>query len=462
MFEIENIGGSKIMRIPSGIHYIPKPIAIAEDHLRIVGEEGAVLRGTCPIGEQHWEEVDTGKYRTIVDKVPDALYLSGRKYHMARYPKYDPAISIFGGYSADCLSKEKVADWKDPKGGYIHALHKHHWGGFSYRITGKDADGALTYEGGWQNNRQLGMHEEYRFVENIFEELTEPGEWYYNADSGELWVIPVPGDDLRTAEIAVNSGFFSLEGRKNVTIENLHFERSARTFMLTKEPLLRSDWTIYRGGAVYFKDSESCFITGCTFNDIGSNAIFVDGNCRDIEVSRCLIENIAASGVCFVGRSDSVRSPLFEYGETQSLPEIDLTPGPKSENYPKHCRVDNCVIRKVGTVEKQATGVEISMAYGISVTNCTIYDTSRAGINVSEGTFGGHLIDGCDVFDTVKETGDHGSFNSWGRDRFWHLQDVEKAEIYRYSLLDCIAPITISNNRFRCDRGWDILQFQNY
>lgn len=30
------------------------------------------------------------------------------------------------------------------------------------------------------------------------------------------------------------------------------------------------------------------------------------------------------------------------------------------------------------------------------------------------------LIEYNDVFDTVKETGDHGSFNSWGRDRFWH------------------------------------------
>lgn len=24
------------------------------------------------------------------------------------------------------------------------------------------------------------------------------------------------------------------------------------------------------------------------------------------------------------------------------------------------------------------------------------------------------------MFDTVLETGDHGSFNSWGRDRYWH------------------------------------------
>jgi hypothetical protein len=101
----------------------------------------------------------------------------------------------------------------------------------------------------------------------------------------------------------------------------------------------------------------------------------------------------------------------------------------------------------VGVLEKQATGVEISMSYGISVINTSIYDASRAGINISEGTFGGHLIDGCDIFDTVKETGDHGSFNSWGRDRFWHLYDLPQNEIYKHAYLDCIGKTIIRNSR---------------
>ena len=47
----------------------------------------------------------------------------------------------------------------------------------------------------------------------------------------------------------------------------------------------------------------------------------------------------------------------------------------------------------------------------------------RAGINVGDGCWGGHVIEFCDIFDTVTETGDHGSFNSWGRDRFWGPQE---------------------------------------
>jgi hypothetical protein len=64
------------------------------------------------------------------------------------------------------------------------------------------------------------------------------------------------------------------------------------------------------------------------------------------------------------------------------------------------------------------------------------------------------------VFNTVLETGDHGAFNSWGRDRFWlpNIADVDSITNLYAALpfLDCIEPITIRNNRFYCDHGWDI------
>jgi hypothetical protein len=70
------------------------------------------------------------------------------------------------------------------------------------------------------------------------------------------------------------------------------------------------------------------------------------------------------------------------------------------------------------------------------------------------------VIEGCDVFKTVQETGDHGSFNSWGRDRFWvpdtATTDVEVAKDPELPFLDVIEPITIRNSRWRCDHGWDI------
>jgi hypothetical protein len=100
------------------------------------------------------------------------------------------------------------------------------------------------------------------------------------------------------------------------------------------------------------------------------------------------------------------------------------------------------------------------MCQSILVSHNTIYDVPRAGINISEGTWGGHIIEYNDVFNTVKETGDHGSFNSWGRDRYWHpdkmILDTIVENHFNYTMLDVVKTIIIRNNRMRCDHGWDI------
>ena len=114
----------------------------------------------------------------------------------------------------------------------------------------------------------------------------------------------------------------------------------------------------------------------------------------------------------------------------------------------------------MGKVEKQGAGVQISMAMNITVSHNSIYDTPRAGINIGEGAWGGHIIEFNDVFDTVLETSDHGSFNSWGRDRFWMAGNDEtekRVEKFPESVLwDAVETTVLRNNRMSCDHGWDI------
>jgi hypothetical protein len=332
-----------------------------------------------------------------------------------------------------------------------------------YRITGKNANSELTYEGGWQNNRPSEPNREHRFVENVFEELDAPGEWFHDSKTQTLYLLPLPGVDLASAtiEVAGLPHLIEFVGTKdapirNVSLRGITFRHTARTFMLTREPLLRSDWMIYRGGAIFFTGAEDCSVVDCDFDQLGGNAIFVSGYNRRITITGCDIHDTGGSAVAFVGDPKAVRSPRFRYGQTFKYDQIDKTPGPQSEDYPGECLVDDCLIRGVGTVEKQAAGVQISMSSGITVRHCTIYDTSRAGINISEGTFGGHVIEFCDVFDTVRETGDHGSFNSWGRDRFWQLGGAPEEELAALAKLDMVKPNIIRNSRWRCDHGWDV------
>ena len=453
-FSCHKEGEKTVICLKNGVYNLTGAILVKGENIEIRGDKGTVIQGCAKI--DGWTDEGNGVFSAGTEYDADALYINGEKYQMARFPKYNPSIKIFGGFSRDVLSKAKAQEWKNPYGAYIHAMHLHNWGGYSYEVTGKDEDGNLTYIGGWQNNRQMGMHSDFKYIENVREEMTEPGEWYFDKKNKRVYAILKSGHDLNTAEICVNSSFFVFKGCKGVSVEGIKFRRAKRTFMLTKEPLLRSDWTIYRGGAIYFANSSDCSISKCSLFDIGTNGVFVDGKNSNITVSKCHFKDLGASGACFVGKPSAVRSPLFEATKSQSFLDIDKKRGPKSSDYPKRCTVEDCLIERVGMLEKQATGVEISMSYGISVINTSIYDASRAGINISEGTFGGHIIDGCDVFDTVKETGDHGSFNSWGRDRYWHLSDLAQNEIYKYYDLDCLGKTIIRNSRFRCDRGWDI------
>ena len=40
--------------------------------------------------------------------------------------------------------------------------------------------------------------------------------------------------------------------------------------MDTKEPLLRSDWTIYRGGAILLTGSEDCGLEDCLLDPLAA------------------------------------------------------------------------------------------------------------------------------------------------------------------------------------------------
>lgn len=411
----------------------------------------------------------------------DQLWVNGQRQWMARFPNRESGegLNVFDTWALDHraapdpardpLLPARVARWSNPAGAYFHAMHPALWGGVHWRITGRKPDGTLALEGGTQNNRGSAIHKTYRMIEHVREELDAPGEWFHDRARGTLYYFPPAGLDLAAARVETVRlrHLIELRGEPGAPVrwvgfEGLTFRHTARTFMETKEPLLRSDWTIYRGGAVFLTGVEDCRVADCTFDQVGGNAVFVSGYARRVAVRGCLITNAGANGVCFVGDPAAVRNALFHYGQRLKIDELDRTPGPRSDAYPADCVVEDCLITRTGRVEKQTAGVGIDMARRITIRQCSIYDVPRAGINIGSGCWGGHLIESCDVFDTVKETGDHGSFNSWGRDRFWPPEVIRLDDEAVWAangalpFLDAMEPVVIRRNRWRCDHGWDI------
>ncbi|SEJ45813.1 Right handed beta helix region [Dyadobacter koreensis] len=414
-----------------------------------------------------WEKHTGNIWKSRIENAGfESLFINGIPQILARYPNYDSTARVFNGTAEDAISPEKIAKWKNPAGGYLHALHQGEWGSFHYRIKGI-VNGKADLEGGWQNNRPAPLHPKYRFVENIFEELDAPGEWYYDKNDETLYFYPDPRIDLDKANIEVSNLKHILEVKgtpekpvHNVTVKGIRFEHTARTIMDHYEPLLRSDWMIYRGGAVLMENTENCIVEDSEFSFLGGNAILFSGYNHASGVTGSHFHDISASAICFVGDSSAVRSPAFGYDNFVQYSKIDKTPGPKNNRFPSNCFAENNLIHDIGKIEKQATAVQIEMASEILVSHNTIYRVPRAGINIGDGCWGGHLIENNDVFETVLETGDHGAFNSWGRDRFWHpnRKTMDSLVLLHPELifLDAQKTVVIRNNRFRCDHGWDI------
>jgi hypothetical protein len=473
--------GPVTVYLRAGTHYLAEPLVLTPEDsgteeapvaYAAFPDEAPVLSGGCRL-RLKWTEHGNGILRADVPGVKegrlgfDQLFVNGRRQILARYPNYQPE-AVLNGTAADAVGPERVKRWSNPTTGYVHGLHAHGWGGIHYRIAGVDDRGNAKLGAESGNNRRMGLHKQSRFVENIFEELDAPGEWYLDQAQGVLYFMPPQGtgrlEDARI-EAARLRHLIELRGSQQkpvrfVQFRGLTFTHTARTFLETTEPLLRGDWCIYRGGAVLLTGTEDCSIRDCFFDAVGGNAVFVNHYARRVEVTGCKITEAGASGVCLVGDPNAVRSPSFEAGQAVPLGKIDRTPGPKTDNYPARCRVYDNLMFNLGRVEKQTAGVQISMAEEITVSHNSIYHLPRAGININDGTWGGHVIEFNDVFDTVRESSDHGSFNSWGRDRFWHPDratlDCIVAQNPGMEFLDACKTTVLRNNRWRCDHGWDI------
>ena len=455
-----------------GTYYLPTTIRI-----EAVDFEGKKLVLSSYSGESvvfsggkrlslDWEKTDAGYWRTPVNESEiDQLFLNGKKCVLARYPNYKEG-EYLNGTSADALSSTKIASWSNPEGGFIHALHQGRWGSMHFLITGK-RDTVLTYEGGHQMNRPSPMHPQYRFVENIFEELDAPGEWFFDKQQKILYYYPFQEDDMKKAvfETASLTHILELRGTpehllKDVTIQGIRFEHTLRTLMEPYERLMRSDWAIYRGAALFMENTENCLVSECEFTNLGGNALFVSRYNRNNRIEHNHIHHIGASAICLVGDTEAVRLNLTDYDNRVSYDQVDRVPGPRNAFYPRQCIVEDNLIHHIGEEEKQVAGVQIQLAAQIQVSHNTIYRVPRAAINIGDGAFGGHLIEYNDAFETVLETGDHGAFNSWGRDRFWapdySLMAQQTSQEPELILLDALYTTVLRNNRFRCDHGWDI------
>jgi len=480
----------------AGEYYLNKTIEIGSDYSG--STKHPVLFSALPganviiKGSQRLENLDWTPYKNGIYQAPipsglsfDQLFINDERQVRARFPNYDYENPLRDGkgYHQVTGGTNKRYDkwfsfnpktfsdktWSNPATGIVHGFQSHNWGNMQYKIksVNKEKNRINLNEGGWQLQRTHGIggkgkKASYYFVENIFEELDVAGEWFLDQASNTLYYYPAKDVKLSEVklEVPVVEDIIQIKGTKaspvkNIQFKGFHFTQSTYTFMKSYEPLARGDWAIHRGGAIFMEGTENCLIEDCNFEYVGGNGVFMSAYNRNNKVSRCRFVHTGESAICFVGSPSAVRfyqtwdDRLIHGKNWNHMREnMDLEPGPKTPDYPKNCVVENSIMHDFGDIGKQVAGVYISMSHKITAAHNTIYNCPRAGICINDGTWGGHLIEFNDIWETVRETGEHGPFNSWGRERQWKGgRGTDEHFLKELTKLDAIDHVVLRNNR---------------
>ncbi|NLB95817.1 MAG: hypothetical protein GX785_08920 [Armatimonadetes bacterium] len=141
------------------------------------------------------------------------------------------------------------------------------------------------------------------FVENVFEELDQPGEWYLDQQEGRLYYWPARPLTPNTVVVApVVSRMFDFAGDAESGKHVEHIWLRGLTIEATDyQP---GDGCIGYGmgkeGVVHLKDARACVVEECTFREIGRYAVCAEGG-GDHSICRNEISHTAQGGVLLLG-----------------------------------------------------------------------------------------------------------------------------------------------------------------
>ena len=282
--------------------------------------------------------------------------------------------------------------------------------------------------GGWQEARGGAIGAQYTapefnnsyFVENIKEELDSPGEWFLDLDEGNLYLIP-PGTGPGAAH--VHPGSFelvpvhsprvvSLLGNgsdaplRHITLANLTIAHAAITFLEPYEVPSGGDWAVHRGAAVFVDGATEVDIVGNHFNQVDGNGVFLSRFVRNASVLRNAFTDVGDTAILVVGASGRHRTNQVD---NTDYPAFNLV----AENY----------VGIVGIWAKQSAAYFKSVTRANQLLNNVFHDGPRSGINFNDGAMGGEVMTGNLLLNYVKESNDHGPFNSWDRQPYVYSVD---------------------------------------
>ncbi len=204
-------------------------------------------------------------------------------------------------------------------------------------------------------------------VENVFEGLDQPGEWYLNRTTGQLFYWPVPGEDMARAEVVAPrlASLMELRGdpEQRRFVEHLTFRRLVfqhAGFELPAGEVNCKQGAVCVPAAVTLTGARACSFERCELRNLGTYAVDVAAGCRDNRFVGNALHHLAAGGFRVNGGVET-NSPLLRTAGNA---------------------IDDNEIHHYGEVFPSAVGVLLMQTDGNSVSHNHIYHGYYTGVSV--------------------------------------------------------------------------------
>ncbi len=295
-----------------------------------------------------------------------------------------------------------MSNWTNPSTGFVHTFHGGFWGGWIFQIaSSSSADNSIKFSrGGFQEARGWGNGGPF-YVSNIFEELDSANEWFLDKTTRTLYFMP--NDTMPNVFVASQipciisvSGGGIEDPASNIVIQGLTLTQTTNTYMRGYMVPSGGDWSVHRGGTIFLTNTKNVTITNNLLTELGSNGVAVIDYNDATTISSNEFVWLGDSGIVLVGTTNGID-------------------GFSVESQPANTLIQSNIIHETGIYVKQSAPLLISVSRSVSVIGNLIFNIPRAGVNINDGFYGNHTLSHNVMFNTVRETNDHGPINSWDR-----------------------------------------------
>lgn len=325
-----------------------------------IGESATLIGGTHVTG---WTIHDAARniYRTTVGTTHDTrqLYVNGIRCVRARSTDASGWTESGNGYTCPV----DVAGWGNITS--IEVVSRKEWKchrGPIASITGTHAVMAQPY---WND-----LHNQYdappAWVENAYELLDSPGEWYLDRITGVLYYKPRQGEDMATANVAmpILERLIDATGVSHVKFKNLTFSYAT---WLTPNSI--------SGHAVEQADNVN---SGQMPGNIHFDA------CDQIHMESCRIMHMGGTALRFVRGSDG---NLIYNNEITDISGSGISIGSFTGDSvdTKDNMIDNNLVSHCGLEYEGSVGILIGYSQRTRITHNELIELPYSGISVGWG-----------------------------------------------------------------------------